>query len=369
MKIRRFEALLLACVLTLAAAVPVFAAGDYADSLALTVTAIEAGMAVPAVSVQAEPGEADGMEWYLQGEKSVALKPGDSFLAGREYKLYVYVNAPSGREWQPVMTGGTIIEDVPEVSVTAKNTTGEKLAAVVNSIWNGQLMVQLTMVCPGTPAPEPEPEPEKPAAPKTVFGDVPDGIWYRDWVYGAAELGLINGVGKNSAGVDEFKPDGEMTFAQAAKLAACMHQLYTEGKITLANGDPWYKSYADYCGEKGILPKTSANGTPGVDTVMSRANEAVTRKEFAWIFAHALPDGALAGKNVIPDGSVPDVKDASSPWYSSIYTLYRAGILNGSDEKGTFFPDDKISRAAVAAIVVRMMQADKRVDAPIGIVI
>ena len=69
-------------------------------------------------------------------------------------------------------------------------------------------------------------------------------------------------------------------------------------------------------------------------------------------------------KNTIPDDSIPDVKSGSGYWASSVYTLYRAGILNGSDEKGSFFPDTNISRAAVAAICVRMIQSDKRVDAP-----
>ncbi|MBR4204635.1 MAG: S-layer homology domain-containing protein, partial [Clostridia bacterium] len=93
-------------------------------------------------------------------------------------------------------------------------------------------------------------------------------------------------------------------------------------------------------------------------------DDAVTRKEFAWIFARALKLENLAVKNNIPDGSVPDVKDMTSVWYAGIYTLYRAGILNGSDEKGTFNPEAYISRAEVSAIVVRMMTPARRVDAP-----
>ena len=106
---------------------------------------------------------------------------------------------------------------------------------------------------------------------------------------------------------------------------------------------------------------------------MNRANEAVTRKEFAWIFAHALPKGALPGINTIPDDSIPDVQHsglAKEFWsfreqaYYEIYTLYRAGILNGSDAKGTFNPTSTIKRSEVAAIVVRMMEPAKRVGPP-----
>ena len=51
-------------------------------------------------------------------------------------------------------------------------------------------------------------------------------------------------------------------------------------------------------------------------------------------------------------------------YYDSIYKLYRAGVLNGNDTKGTFAPDKPITRAEVSAIVVRMMDAKERKAAP-----
>ena len=198
-----------------------------------------------------------------------------------------------------------------------------------------------------------------------VFKDVPESEWYYSWVYDAVDLGLINGKGKDTDGKDYFDPKGEMTFAQAAKLAACMHELSTTGKITLQNGEKnWYDSYIEYCRDKGILLKSGEQGGITWEAASKHADDAVTRKEFAWIFARALKPENLAVKNNIPDGSVPDVKDMTSVWYAGIYTLYRAGILNGSDEKGTFNPEAYISRAEVSAIVVRMMTPARRVDAP-----
>ena len=49
---------------------------------------------------------------------------------------------------------------------------------------------------------------------------------------------------------------------------------------------------------------------------------------------------------------------------SEVYTLYRAGIIAGSDEYGTFNPDSRIRRSEVAAILVRILDASKRVNAP-----
>ncbi|MCR4904605.1 MAG: S-layer homology domain-containing protein, partial [Clostridiales bacterium] len=203
------------------------------------------------------------------------------------------------------------------------------------------------------------------AVQKIVFKDVPESEWYYSWVYEAVDLGLINGKGKDTDGKDYFDPKGEMTFAQAAKLAACMHELSTTGKITLANGTQnWYDTYVEYCRDNGIFLKSGEQGGITWEAASQHANDAVTRKEFAWIFSRALSSENLAVKNNIPDESIPDVGDMTSVWYAGIYTLYRAGILNGSDDKGTFNPEAYISRAEVSAIVVRMMTPARRVDAP-----
>ena len=45
---------------------------------------------------------------------------------------------------------------------------------------------------------------------------------------------------------------------------------------------------------------------------------------------------------------------------SEIYTFYRAGILTGSDAQGTFNPDSSIKRSEVAAILIRMYDANAR---------
>ena len=72
--------------------------------------------------------------------------------------------------------------------------------------------------------------------------------------------------------------------------------------------------------------------------------------------------------NIIPDNRLPDVKATSSKYYESIYKLYRAGITQGNDSTGTFAPSKYINRAKTAAILVRLLDEDERVDAPEDIV-
>ena len=84
----------------------------------------------------------------------------------------------------------------------------------------------------------------------------------------------------------------------------------------------------------------------------------ITRSEFAAVFSSAMPDEALSEINGISDGSIPDV--SGDPNIADIYRLYRAGILTGNDELGTFMPDSSILRVEAAAIVTRMADASLR---------
>lgn len=195
------------------------------------------------------------------------------------------------------------------------------------------------------------------------FTDVPDTAWYYKWVEGAYRMGLINGKTTTT-----YVPDANMNWAEAVKLAACMHQLYHNGAVTLENGDPWYMSYLDYCRAQGIVPDTSTAELPGYADIAARAGEPITRAEYVWLFSRALPAEALPAINTIPDNSIPDVKVSDSALDDGIYLFYRAGILNGMDAYGTFAPGSHIRRSDVAAILMRLMDASYRVGAPAQLV-
>lgn len=177
------------------------------------------------------------------------------------------------------------------------------------------------------------------------FKDVKEGEWYYGDVNTAYEMGLING--KNSP--ETFLPNDNMTYAEAIKLAACMHQRHTEGKVTLQNGDPWYQPYVDYCKENKIIYKEYDYNAPA------------TRGLYMEIFASALPQERFPVINNIPWNSIPDVP-SNSKYAPAVYTLYRAGIVGGVDEKHSCAPETNIKRSEVATILVRMMDDEKRVS-------
>jgi len=177
------------------------------------------------------------------------------------------------------------------------------------------------------------------------FIDVATNAWYYNDVLVAWKDGLVNGRTETT-----YVPDGNITIAEAIKLASTMHQKYTAGAVTLTNGtDAWYSTYVAYAVANGIIK----------DGEYTDMNAIATRAQFASIFAAALPADALTAINAVEDGKIPDVKMADS-YGAAVYKLYNAGILTGNDAIGTFAPMSNIKRSEVAAIVNRMMHAENR---------
>ena len=184
------------------------------------------------------------------------------------------------------------------------------------------------------------------------FTDVVAGVWWHDDIVRAYDRGLVNGMTATT-----FEPRGQLTVAQTLKLAACMHQLYYEGAVTIENSptQPWYQSYVDYCLDKGII------SAPYGDY-----KAAATRKVFIEIFYKALPESEYKAINDIAEGSIGDIRENAS-WVDAVYTFYRAGILTGYTKNDVYNAHDfgsgsTITRAEVATIMNRMFDAKARVS-------
>ena len=179
------------------------------------------------------------------------------------------------------------------------------------------------------------------------FRDVGQHTWYYESVYKAWSNGLIDGVTAT-----EFKPDNQLTVAQAIKLAAALHQMQKTGSVTLTSGSPnWYDSYVAYAVNNGVIEKDYLNYTK------AQMNAPATRGEFVHIFSGALLDATAI--NTVADNKIPDVK-TTDKYGAEIYTFYRAGVTVGSDKAGTFHPTSSIKRSEVAAILQRMFDTAAR---------
>ena len=179
------------------------------------------------------------------------------------------------------------------------------------------------------------------------FQDVKDADWFAANVKECYQLGLIDGMT-----AETFAPEETLTVAQATKLAACIHRIYVEGEADFPQTDPWYVSYCDYLETYGVIGGTWWD---------EYYNQPITRLDFAQILEKALPEVELEAINMVDAGDIPDVHiydfDAAV-----IYKLYRAGVLVGSDDEGTFHPNSTISRSEAAAIITRMVLPEYRLS-------
>lgn len=178
------------------------------------------------------------------------------------------------------------------------------------------------------------------------FSDVSKNEWYYGSVESAYELGFMNGTGEGF-----FSPEGNMTVAEGVTIASRVHSIYEndgEAFEQVSDGE-WYTPYVNYAVENGIWTETD-----GLDYERN-----IKRSEMAELFVGALPVSYLNEINSI--GYVPDLPlDAS--YKQSVLTLYRAGVLMGSDEYGSFQPDNDITRAEAAAIIGRVALPENRVS-------
>ena len=123
------------------------------------------------------------------------------------------------------------------------------------------------------------------------------------------------------------------------------------GTVTLKNGSPWYRSYLEYAVEHGIIEESYLGYSAAA------LNAPVQRAEFAHIlYGAAKPYAAI---NEIGANALPDVKTGDR-YADEIYALYRAGVLNGSDRSGTFYPTSLIRRSEAAAILIRAFDEEAR---------
>ena len=178
------------------------------------------------------------------------------------------------------------------------------------------------------------------------FRDINEDAWYglnrQRAVALAFEYGLIAGDNDGN-----FNPNGNVTVAQAIAMASRVHRIYTLGDQEFNQGRIWYQVYVDYATANGIIRE-------GEFTDFTRE---ATRAEMVYIFANSLPASEFPEQNTV--NSLPDV-DSTTQYYESILMLFKAGVITGNDEKGTFNPGSNIIRADAAAIITRVILPELR---------
>ena len=181
---------------------------------------------------------------------------------------------------------------------------------------------------------------------KGQFTDVKESEWYAPSVESVYELGLMNGIGGGL-----FSPDTNVTVAEIITMTARARAIHDGETIrAAADGESWYAPYVEYAVSKGYV-------TEGKYTD-AELDAPAKRYEVAVMFKGSMPDGYYTNINYVT--AIPDVSE-DKVYYNDVIAMYNAGILMGSDEKGTFYPENNITRAEVATMITRVAMPEKRV--------
>lgn len=203
---------------------------------------------------------------------------------------------------------------------------------------------------------------EKDEFPELNFTDLDEDAWYMLYVYMVNYDGIM--VGKSK---EIFDPLGNVTMAELATISAKIHSklMVSKGEIKTENAELWYMPYVEYCYENGIYnDKNVDNGRKTLKNCQDW-NRAAKRNEVAGMLGRC--DNFYKKGFINPDVPLTDIQDISSDtkFSEEILILYRAGVAVG-DENMRFHPDDKVTRAEMAAMITRILHDEFKIELPKG---
>ncbi len=176
-----------------------------------------------------------------------------------------------------------------------------------------------------------------------MYRDVADFQWFAPYAKGAYEIGLMLGTYDGTT----FEPNKEITVDELITLISRVHNIYNGGSGVFEQVDPWYAVYRFYAIRHGLI----ANGE------YTDGSAIANRTDMAYLFAKILPKKEYTAINTVT--RLPDVNE-NTKHADSIFLLYRAGLVAGTDPSGTFEPNKTITRAEIAAIITRLADPSTR---------
>lgn len=183
------------------------------------------------------------------------------------------------------------------------------------------------------------------------FSDVSPDAWYYPYVQTAYSYGILNGKSE-----DIFDPNAGLTCAEAAKIAAVIHNKNRydgENMEFQMIGENWYDVYVQYCYANAIIE----------DYITFDWNKNATRAQMAYLFSRC--DTERYYINDVPLTDIPDVYE-DTPFAYEILDLYNKGIAVGSNEYYAYYPYSEVKRSEAAALVSRILCYDMRIGLPKG---
>lgn len=182
-------------------------------------------------------------------------------------------------------------------------------------------------------------------------GEIPS--WALDSITEMSNSGLINGKPTENGAI--FDANGTMTRAEYVNIA--VKAVYIDELQALidsgAKTTNWWDNAFTVAKQHGILLENDPNFS-------DKAGEGISREEMALILIRVAHEKGISTDKWVYQSQIPDFKDVGSYYQSSVRECYTLGLLNGTDQKGTFAPKATLDRASAAQTFYKLLHAEKR---------
>lgn len=186
---------------------------------------------------------------------------------------------------------------------------------------------------------------------KKEYVDVSKDSWYKENVDKATSEGMFNGVSD-----DKFAPEDNVTRGMFVTALARMDKADTKGYANLfddVSDKAYYSESIAWASVNGIV-NGIGNGKFAPEALMTREEMAVMIRNYINVqYRDVHLNTELANISAIE--TFADNDNISSWAKGAVYSLAEMGLLNGKGN-GNFAPQDKVTRAEAATILVRLSE-------------
>ncbi|MBR7032287.1 MAG: S-layer homology domain-containing protein, partial [Clostridia bacterium] len=186
------------------------------------------------------------------------------------------------------------------------------------------------------------------ASGKMPFTDVKEGQWFHDAIRFVWERDLMNGMTDTT-----FGPNQSMTRAQIVMILSRMSGDNVKGmssqlKFTDVKKSAWYADAIGWAVKNGIAT--------GMSDTKFQPDSPVLRQEFAAFFVRYMNYKGITLPDEGEAKAFPDQSKFPAWAKDHIATLQKAGLVKG-DDKGNYNPKNKMTRAEIATVTMRFVEA------------
>jgi len=183
------------------------------------------------------------------------------------------------------------------------------------------------------------------------FSDVTPARWSYNSVMKMVEAGLFKGVTEpDENGMARFAPS--QTMKRNEFLIVVIRYLYPNSLNAMPEGKSWYANAFDLALEKGILKINEFS--------YERLTGVISRQEMTMILIRAVEALGETIPEPAPLSAIADHNDID-PYYSTyVRQAFAMGLLTGYDEKGTFGPNNGLTREEAPTVIYRLLDPSTR---------